>query len=81
MNKHEPGIRLTPTQAKVMTLFSQGLKRKEVGTRIGVSMSTVDFHLEEVKHRCWRMNPHKTTTKETVALLIRLGLIPVEIPL
>ena len=40
--------RLTPTEAKVLSLVGEGLSSVEVGTRLTVSRRTVDFHLANI---------------------------------
>ena len=47
-NESSRGVRLTPTEVKVLSLIAQGHSSKEAADRLVVSKRTVDFHLANI---------------------------------
>lgn len=67
------GVRLTPTEIKVLSLIGKGFSSKEAADRLIVSKRTVDFHLANIYE--------KLLVNNRVAALrvaTRLGLMPFE---
>lgn len=67
------GVRLTPTEIKVLSLIAQGHSSKEAADRLVVSKRTVDFHLVNVYDKLQVNNRIQALRAAT-----RLGLIPFE---
>lgn len=67
------GIRLTPTEVKVLSLVAQGHSSQEVADRMVVSKRTVDFHLANIYQKLQVNNRVQALRAAT-----RLGLIPFE---
>ncbi len=67
------GVRLTPTEVKVLSLIAQGHSSKEAADRLVVSKRTVDFHLANIYDKLQVNN-----RMQAVRAAIRLGLIPFE---
>ena len=67
------GVRLTPTELKVLSLIAQGLSSKEAAERLVVSKRTVDFHLANIYDKLQVNN-----RVMALRVAVRLGLIPFE---
>lgn len=67
------GVRLTPTEVKVLSLIAQGHSSKEAADRLVVSKRTVDFHLANIYDKLQVNNRVQALRAAT-----RLGLIPFE---
>lgn len=67
------GVRLTPTEVKVLSLIAQGHSSKEAADRLVVSKRTVDFHLANIYDKLSVKNRVQALRSAT-----RLGLIPFE---
>jgi len=67
------GVRLTPTEVKVLSLIAQGHSSKEAADRLVVSKRTVDFHLGNVFDKLQVNNRVQALRAAT-----RQGLIPFE---
>lgn len=64
------GVRLTPTEAKVLSLVAEGHTSKEVADRLVISKRTVDFHLANIYDKLQVSNRVQALWAAT-----RLGLI------
>ena len=73
LSKPLRGVRLTPTEIKVLSLIAQGLSSKEAAERLIVSKRTVDFHLANIYEKLLVNNRVQALRAAT-----RLGLIPFE---
>jgi len=67
------GIRLTPTEVKVLSLIAQGHTSQEAADKMVVSKRTVDFHLANIYQKLQVNNRVQALRAAT-----RLGLIPFE---
>ena len=67
------GVRLTPTEIKVLSLIGRGFSSKEAAERLIVSKRTVDFHLANIYEKLLVNNRVQALRAAT-----RLGLIPFE---
>ncbi|MEX1051830.1 MAG: helix-turn-helix transcriptional regulator [Patescibacteria group bacterium] len=67
------GVRLTPTEIKVLSLIAQGHSSKEAADRLVVSKRTVDFHLANIYDKLQVNNRIQAVRNAT-----RLCLIPFE---
>lgn len=67
------GVRLTPTEVKVLSLIAQGHSSQEAADRMVVSKRTVDFHLANIYQKLQVNNRVQALRAAT-----RLGLIPFE---
>lgn len=65
------GIRLTPTEVKVLSLIAQGHSSKEAAEKLVVSKRTVDFHLANIYDKLQVNN-----RVQALRMATRLGLIP-----
>ncbi len=71
MSETKQGVRLTPTEVRVLSLIAQGHSSQEAADKMVVSKRTVDFHLANVYQKLQVKN-------RVMALRVasRLGLIP-----
>lgn len=67
------GVRLTPTEVKVLSLIAQGHSSKETADKLVVSKRTVDFHLANIYDKLQVSN-----RVQALRMATRLGLIPFE---
>lgn len=67
------GVRLTPTEVKVLSLIAQGHSSKEAADKLVVSKRTVDFHLANIYDKLQVNN-----RVQALRMATRLGLIPFE---
>lgn len=67
------GVRLTPTEVKVLSLIAQGHSSKEAAEKLVVSKRTVDFHLANIYDKLQVNN-----RVQALRMAGRLGLIPFE---
>jgi len=67
------GVRLTPTEVKVLSLIAQGHSSKEAAELLVVSKRTVDFHLANIYDKLQVNN-----RVQALRMATRLGLIPFE---
>lgn len=67
------GVRLTPTEVKVLSLIAQGHTSKEAAEKLVVSKRTVDFHLANIYDKLQVNN-----RVQALRVAARLGLIPYE---
>jgi DNA-binding CsgD family transcriptional regulator len=67
------GVRLTPTEVKVLSLIAQGHSSKEAADKLVVSKRTVDFHLANIYDKLQVSN-----RVQALRMATRLGLIPFE---
>lgn len=67
------GVRLTPTEVKVLSLIAQGYSSKEAADKLVVSKRTVDFHLANIYDKLQVNN-----RVQALRMATRLGLIPFE---
>lgn len=67
------GVRLTPTEVKVLSLIAQGHASKEAADKLVVSKRTVDFHLANIYGKLKVRN-----RVQALRVATRLGLIPFE---
>jgi DNA-binding CsgD family transcriptional regulator len=67
------GVRLTPTEVKVLSLIAQGHSSQEAADKMVVSKRTVDFHLANIYQKLQVNNRVQALRAAT-----RLGLIPFE---
>lgn len=67
------GVRLTPTEVKVLSLIAQGHSSQEAANSLVVSKRTVDFHLANIYQKLQVNNRVQALRAAT-----RLGLIPFE---
>lgn len=67
------GVRLTPTEVKVLSLIAQGHSSKEAAEKLVVSKRTVDFHLANIYDKLQVNN-----RVQALRMATRLGLIPFE---
>lgn len=44
-------MELTPRQTQIVTLIAEGLQDKDIAQRLGVSVRTVDSHLQRLYQR------------------------------
>ncbi len=65
------GVRLTPTEVKVLSLIAQGHSSKEAAEKLVVSKRTVDFHLANIYDKLQVNN-----RVQALRMANRLGLIP-----
>lgn len=65
------GVRLTPTEVKVLSLIAQGHSSKEAAEKLVVSKRTVDFHLANIYDKLQVNN-----RVQALRMATRLGLIP-----
>ncbi len=65
------GVRLTPTEVKVLSLIAQGHSSKEAADKLVVSKRTVDFHLANIYEKLQVNN-----RVQALRMATRLGLIP-----
>jgi DNA-binding NarL/FixJ family response regulator len=63
--------RLTDRELDVLRLVVDGLRNKEIATRLGVSENTVKFHLRNILDKL-----HAESRAEAVARAVREGLVP-----
>jgi DNA-binding NarL/FixJ family response regulator len=61
---------LTPRQREVLTLIAEGLSNQDIGSRLGISVRTVERHRENIMDR---LNLHNRT--DLVKYALRKGLI------
>jgi len=64
---------LTPRQREVLTLIAEGLSNQDIGSRLGISVRTVERHRENIMDR---LNLHNRT--DLVKYALRKGLIQLE---
>jgi two-component system response regulator NreC len=64
---------LTRRQREVLTLIAEGLSNQDIGTRLGISVRTVERHRENIMAR---LNLHSRT--DLVKYALRKGLIQLE---
>jgi DNA-binding NarL/FixJ family response regulator len=64
-----PKSSLTARQAEVLTLMSQGLSYKEVGAKLGLSPSTIKYHMAEIMNQL-----HLENRAQVLSYAGRLGL-------
>lgn len=69
------GVRLTPTEIKVLSLIAQGHSSKEAAEQLVVSKRTVDFHLANIYDKLQVNN-----RVQALRMATRLGLIPYDPP-
>jgi len=69
------GVRLTPTEVKVLSLIAKGHSSKEAADQLVVSKRTVDFHLANIYDKLQVNN-----RVQALRMATRLGLIPFEPP-
>lgn len=67
------GVRLTPTEIKVLGLIAQGKSSKEAAEKLVVSKRTVDFHLANTYDKLQVNN-----RIQALRMATRLGLLPFE---
>jgi DNA-binding CsgD family transcriptional regulator len=72
-NEGPRGVRLTPTEVKVLSLIAQGHTSQEAADRMVVSKRTVDFHLANIYQKLQVNNRVQALRAAT-----RMGLIPFE---
>lgn len=65
------GVRLTPTEVRVLSLIAQGHSSQEAADKMVVSKRTVDFHLANVYQKLQVRNRVQALRSAS-----RLGLIP-----
>lgn len=65
------GVRLTPTEVRVLGLIAQGHSSQEAADKMVVSKRTVDFHLANVYQKLQVRN-----RVQALRAASRLGLIP-----
>lgn len=71
MNETKQGVRLTPTEVRVLSLIAQGHSSQEAADKMVVSKRTVDFHLANVYQKLQVKN-----RVQALRVASRLGLIP-----
>jgi len=64
---------LTPRQHEVLTLVAKGLSNQDIGSRLGISVRTVERHRENIMER---LNLHSRT--DLVKYALRKGLIQLD---
>jgi DNA-binding NarL/FixJ family response regulator len=62
---------LTPRQVEVLRLVAEGSRTRDIATRLGLSIKTVESHRGEIMKR---LNVHDVVSLTRYA--IRVGLIP-----
>jgi len=62
---------LTPREVEVATLVVEGLSNKLIGVRLGISIFTVNFHVDNLIKKL-----SKTNRASVAAELIRRGIVP-----
>lgn len=67
------GVRLTPTEVKVLSLISEGYSSKLAAEKLAISKRTVDFHLANIYDKLQVRN-----RVQALRMATRLGLIPSE---
>jgi len=67
------GVRLTPTEVKVLSLIANGHSSQEAADKLVVSKRTVDFHLANIYQKLQVNN-----RVQALRAASRLGLIPFE---
>jgi DNA-binding CsgD family transcriptional regulator len=70
-NQSSRGVRLTPTEVRVLSLIAQGHSSKEAADRLVVSKRTVDFHLANIYDKLQVSN-----RVQAIRAATRLGLLP-----
>ncbi len=63
--------RLTDRELEVLGLVTQGLRNKEIASRLGISENTAKFHLKNILEKL-----HAQSRTELAARAVREGLIP-----
>ena len=63
--------RLTDRELEVLRLVTQGLRNKEIASRLGISENTAKFHLKNILEKL-----HAQSRTELAARAVREGLIP-----
>jgi len=64
-----PGSELTAREREILVMIARGLTYKEAGAALGLSESTVKYHMGEVLHRL-----HLQNRAQVVAYAVRSGL-------
>lgn len=70
-SESQRGVRLTPTEVRVLSLIAQGHSSQEAADKMVVSKRTVDFHLANVYQKLQVKN-----RVQALRTASRLGLIP-----
>jgi DNA-binding NarL/FixJ family response regulator len=66
-----PGVDpLTQREVEVLSALTQGLRNKEIATRLGISENTVKFHLRNILEKL-----HATSRTEIATRAVREGLV------
>ncbi|HXQ95581.1 MAG TPA: response regulator transcription factor [Candidatus Acidoferrales bacterium] len=65
--------RLTDREVEVLRLVTQGLRNKEIGSRLGITENTAKFHLKNILEKL-----HAQSRTELAARAVREGLIPTD---
>jgi ATP/maltotriose-dependent transcriptional regulator MalT len=65
------GVRLTPTEVKVLGLIAQGYSSQEAADKMVVSKRTIDFHLANIYQKLQVRN-----RVQALRTASRLGLLP-----
>ena len=60
---------MTPKEAEICQYLAQGLPRKVIWDRLGISYHTLDIHLARIRKKCRR-----ETTQQTCVFLANLSL-------
>ncbi|HEX4824717.1 MAG TPA: response regulator transcription factor [Candidatus Polarisedimenticolaceae bacterium] len=68
--KSPPDYHLTPHETRLLRLMAEGLHYRTAGERLGVTASTVSFHLQQIYRKL-----QVQTKSEAVAKALREGLI------
>jgi DNA-binding NarL/FixJ family response regulator len=66
-----PPDRLTERETDVLRLVTEGLRNKEIATRLGISENTVKFHLKHILDKL-----QAQSRAEVAARAVREGLVP-----
>lgn len=73
IHDHHGGVRLTPTEIKVLSKIALGYSSQEVADTLVCSKRTVDFHLGNIYDKLQVKNRVQALREAT-----RMGLIPFE---
>ena len=71
-NGHQPIETLTPRELEVLEALAGGLSNKAISARLGITESTVKFHVASI---CGKLGAENRT--DAVRLAVRLGLIAI----
>lgn len=72
--KSHQGLRITNRKREILSLVAQGFSSKRIGTRLGISPSTVNQHLEVLQ---LKLGAHNRT--HLIVLAIQFGIIDIRV--